>query len=195
MGDNTATKQDTRPPTKGAPPGTPSDPSIVSHVENVWSGILARSRSANDPSGGIYGILIGSHATIISAARGRIVAHLPLSGVHLNSKSILHGAVSATLIDWSSGLAVASMGLDQTGVSTDMHISYVSTARGGDTLEIEAHVSKLGKTLAYTTVEIRKASPDGIGQGDIVTTGSHTKYLSFKPSPTQQTSPPADAKS
>ena len=79
--------------------------------------------------------------------------------------------MSACLTDWAGGLAIASTGLEQTGVSTDIHTSFVSTAKSGDVLEIEGKASKVGGTLAFTTVEIRK------GGGGVVCTGTHTKYV------------------
>ncbi|KAK0636108.1 HotDog domain-containing protein [Bombardia bombarda] len=155
-----------------APQGAPSDPSILAHVQSVW----ARIR----PNSAIYAILL-SDIRIVSAARGRIVAHLTLADVHLNSKRILHGAVSGTLCDWAGGLAIAAAtGLDKTGVSTDMHVSYVSTAKEGDVLEIEAWVSKAGRSLGFTGFEVRRGvtGDDGV-RGPVVATGSHTKYLNF----------------
>ncbi|KAK3326141.1 HotDog domain-containing protein [Apodospora peruviana] len=162
-----------------APTGSPSNPLLVEHVQATWDKIR--------PNSAIYNILL-SNIRIISAANGRIVAHLPLESVHLNSKRILHGAVSGTLCDWAGGMAIAATGVDKTGVSTDMHLSYVSTAREGDTLEIEAWVSKAGRNLGYTSFEIRKALPEDVEaarpgrldrRGAVVATGSHTKYLNF----------------
>ncbi|KAK4223505.1 HotDog domain-containing protein [Podospora fimiseda] len=154
-----------------APPGTPSDPSILAHVQHTWD--LIRPNSA------IYNILL-SDIRLVSAANGRIIAHLDLLPVHTNSKGILHGAVSGTLCDWAGGMAIASTGLDKTGVSTDMHVSYVSTAKAGDTLEIEAWVSRAGKSLGFTGFEIRRGIMTDDGRkGSVVVTGSHTKYLMF----------------
>ncbi|KAH8882307.1 Thioesterase/thiol ester dehydrase-isomerase [Thozetella sp. PMI_491] len=146
-----------------------SSPEIVAHVQKVWDGIRPRSP--------IYNILL-SNIRLVSASHGRIIAHLDLEPVHLNGKNILHGAVSGTIIDWAGGMAIASTGLDKTGVSADIHISYVSGAREGDTLEIEAWINKVGKSLGFTQVEIRKAPKDGV-PGTVVVTGSHTKFVSY----------------
>jgi acyl-coenzyme A thioesterase PaaI-like protein len=51
-------------------------------------------------------------------------------------------------------LALASKGLFATGVSTDINISYISGVKQGETVTVEARVDKLGKTLAFTTVEL-----------------------------------------
>ena len=146
-----------------------SDPELVAHVQKVWDGIK--------PTSAIYNILL-SEIEIVSAAHGRIVARLPLQPVHLNSKKILHGAVSASIVDWAGGMAIASTGLDKTGVSADIHISYVSTAREGDVLEIESWTSKVGKNMGFTMVEIRRVTADGERKG-VVATGSHTKFLNY----------------
>jgi acyl-coenzyme A thioesterase 13 len=119
-----------------------------------------------------------SDVDIVSAVNGCVVSRLALQPIHLNSKKILHGSVSATIVDWAGGMALASTGLDKTGVSTDIHVSYVSAAREGDTIEIEARVSRVGKNLGYTTVEIRKMAREG-KDASVVCTGSHTKYLNF----------------
>lgn len=146
------------------------DPSILAHVQGVWEGIR--------PNSTIYRLLL-SELEWVSAARGRVVVRLALRPEHLNSARTLHGSVSATIVDWAGGMAIASTGRRRTGVSTDIHVSYVSAAREGDTVEVEAWVSRVGRSLAYTMVEIRKAvvgGEDG-AKGPVVCTASHTKYL------------------
>lgn len=139
----------------------------VEHVQRVW----ARMKG-NSP---IYQFLL-SDVEICSATKaGTFDAQLEVKAVHLNSKGSLHGTLSACLIDWAGGLAIASTGLEKTGASTDMHTSFVSTAREGDVLEISAKAAKVGGTLAFTNVEISKAGKDGVRS--IVSTGSHTKYV------------------
>lgn len=103
-----------------------------------------------------------------------MVATLPVTANHLNSKGGLHGSVSATIVDWAGGMAIASTGLEKTGLSTDIHVSYVSTAKSGDVLTIEGDVSKVGRNMGFTTVTIYK------GEGEnktIVAHGTHTKYI------------------
>jgi acyl-coenzyme A thioesterase 13 len=103
-----------------------------------------------------------------------MLAELPVSANLLNSKGSLHGSVSATIVDWAGGMAIASTGLEKTGLSTDIHVSYVSTAKLGDTLTIEGSVSKVGRNMGFTTVTISK------GEGEkktVVAHGTHTKYI------------------
>ncbi|CAK7566272.1 MAG: hypothetical protein SEPTF4163_004210 [Sporothrix epigloea] len=168
----------------------------IAHVRAHWAGI--------EPNSPIYSLFFGG-IRIVDARRedigsknssgGRILARLPVVPIHVNSKQILHGAVSAALIDWAGGMAIAAAtGRNQTGVSVDIHVSYVSAARAGDELEIEAWVQRVGQSLAYTSVEIRLRPRPGQEEekddaaaadapvrtrGAVVAAGSHTKYVAY----------------
>lgn len=115
-----------------------------------------------------------SNIEIMDAEHGSMVARLPVSENLLNSKNGLHGSVSATIVDWAGGMAIASTGLQVTGVSTDIHVSYVSQAKLGDVLTIEGKVSRLGRNMAFTTVTIFKGEEE---KKAVVATGTHTKYV------------------
>ncbi|KAL8783732.1 MAG: hypothetical protein Q9213_004413 [Squamulea squamosa] len=136
----------------------------LEHVRNYWTKMK--------PNSPIYSFLLGD-INIISVSKGQIIAHLKVLPVHFNSKKTLHGAVSSCIMDWAGGMVIASYGLDNTGLSTDIHITYVSTAQEGDLLEIEGKASKVGGSLAFTTVEIRHAGEEG----KIIAHGTHTKYI------------------
>lgn len=138
-----------------------NDEAVQQHVQGYWAKML--------PSSPIYTFLL-KDINIVAAKKGSVVAKLTVQPVHLNSKGTLHGTVSGCIVDCFGGLAVASVGRDKTGLSTDIHTTYVSTAKEGDLLEIEAKATKVGGSLAFTTVEIR--SPNGV-----VATGTHTKYV------------------
>ena len=134
----------------------------LSQVRSYWSNML--------PNSPIYTFLL-KDINLVSATHGSVKAHLEVKEVHINSKGTLHGSVSACITDCFGGLAVASTGLEKTGVSTDIHTTYVSAAKVGDTLEIEAKAHKVGSNLAFTSVEIRHK------EGAIVATGTHTKFI------------------
>ncbi|KAJ6484463.1 hypothetical protein C8R47DRAFT_1131454 [Mycena vitilis] len=88
---------------------------------------------------------------------------------------VLHGSISATLVDLVAGLAITSTGSPKTGLSTDLHVSFVGSAREGETLWIEGIAERVGATLAFTRVRIEKESSEG--ERMLVATGSHTKYV------------------
>ncbi|KAL4877923.1 HotDog domain-containing protein [Aspergillus karnatakaensis] len=130
-------------------------------VLNVWDRIRV-----NSP---VYEFLL-SNVDIYHAEQGLFSARLQVGPRHLNSKGGLHGSFSATVTDWAGGLAIASHGLESTGVSTNINVNYLSSARTGDWLEIQGRVDRLGKTLAFTSVAISSG-------GTLVAQGSHTKYI------------------
>ena len=101
----------------------------LEHVRGVWE------RTKNDSP--IYRLLLPD-VDIISATRGQMQARLKLTAEHVNSRGTVHGAVSAAIIDWAGGMSIATHGYERTGASIDIHVSYLSTATIGDTLDISA---------------------------------------------------------
>jgi acyl-coenzyme A thioesterase 13 len=85
----------------------------------------------------IYDFLLNDqNLTFISASQGVFKACLTLGAEHINSRKTIHGGVTATLVDWAEGLAIATHGMAKTGATIDIHVTYISTARV-DTIEIE----------------------------------------------------------
>lgn len=149
-----------------------TDVDILEHVKAHVAYLLE-----NSP---IYGHLL-STLEIHLATTDRVIIRLALEPRHLNSKNILHGAVTATLVDFMGGLAIAAHDCrEKTGVSADMHISYVGSAKLGDVLEVEGLAVKVGGSLAFTTVTLRKAPQESGGEASVVAIGSHTKFVRAK---------------
>ena len=140
----------------------------LEHIRKVWAGMRG-----NSP---IYDFLLGDQdLTFISASRGSFKAHLKLSANHVNSRKTIHGGVTATLVDWAGGLAIATHGLEKTGTSVDIHVNYISTAHVGDLIEVEGTANKVGRTMAFTSVKVTKFIDGELGP--IIATASHTKYI------------------
>lgn len=72
-------------------------------------------------------------------------------------------------------MAIATHGLEKTGASIDIHVTYIGGARIGETIEIEATANKVGRSVAFTTIRIYKLIDDK--PGPMVATASHTKYI------------------
>lgn len=147
----------------------PSDSpvSVLDHVSRVWTHKITASQP--------YNLLIPTVRITSASSDGRITGEMVLEEKHVNSLGGIHGTTSAALIDFSAGMSiVAKSGGEKTGVSTDIHISYVSSARVGDTVEIECRLNKLGRSMAFTTCEIRKVGGD---TKKVLVTGSHTKFV------------------
>jgi acyl-coenzyme A thioesterase 13 len=141
----------------------------LEYVRKSWESI-----KGNSP---IYDFLL-SDAEIVSATKGSAVAQLTLGKNHVNSRGTIHGAVTATIVDWSGGLAISTHGLEKTGASVDIHVTYIGTASDGETIEIEATANKVGRNMAFTTVRIYRLV-DG-KPGPMVATASHTKYIATR---------------
>ncbi|KAI1480951.1 thioesterase family protein [Daldinia eschscholtzii] len=139
---------------------------IKAHIEDLTATQL--------PNSAIYNFLL-SDVRIHSASKGSVTARLTLTRNHINSGGGIHGAVSAAIVDWAGGMAIATWDLRRrTGVSVDIHVTYLSSAVEGDEIEITATADKVGGTLAFTRVVISKVI-DGEA-GPVIANGSHTKY-------------------
>ena len=150
-----------------ATPFPPSEHNILAHLQEY-----CRTRISKSP---IYKFLL-SDASIVHASRGLFVSRLLLTPAHLNSSGGLHGSVTATIVDWAGGLAIAAWDCrNKTGVSVDINVSYVNSAREGDEIEIEGLAEKVGGSLAFTTVKIFKVEEGK--RGKLVATGRHTKFV------------------
>ena len=117
-----------------------------------------------------------SDIKIISASVGSMIARLAVEPNHINSNGTLHGSVSATIVDWAGGMAIATHGLEKTGLSTDIHVTYSSGAKLGDMLTIEGKTIKVGRNMGFTTVTIYKANGEE-AMGTVVAHGTHSKYI------------------
>ena len=71
---------------------------------------------------------------------------------------------------------IATVGLESTGLSTDLNVTYVSTAKEFEDIIIEARLLRAGRNMAFTRVEIRKVGSNG-EEGDVIACGNHTKYI------------------
>lgn len=162
--------------------GTPdlsSDPTILSHIQEYHT-----TRSLASP---IYSFLLGPPSAQLirftHASKGLFLARLTLAPQHLNTAGGIHGSVSATIVDWAGGLAIAAWDLrgdKGTGVSVDINVSYLSSAKLGDEVEIEGRVERVGSNLAFTEVRIWKVEKEGRlegKRGKMVISGRHTKFV------------------
>lgn len=145
----------------------PSDAETKAHLEGIWA--------VNKHNSPIYAFLL-SDVQFTTVSQGLVTARLQLTKNHINSKGGLHGSVSATLVDWVGGYAIASWDCrERMGVSVDIHVTYISSAGEGDWIEVEGRANKVGKSLAFTTARISKVV-DGQA-GPVIATASHTKYF------------------
>ncbi|PIA18854.1 Thioesterase/thiol ester dehydrase-isomerase [Coemansia reversa NRRL 1564] len=107
---------------------------------------------------------------LLSAETGRVRGEVEVTRDYLNAIGGTHGGWLSTLVDVGGSLAIASHGFETTGVSTDLSVSFLAPSGEGSNIIFDAQVLKLGRTLAYTRVDIFSGEK-------MVATGSHTKYV------------------
>ncbi|KAJ9111774.1 hypothetical protein QFC22_006433 [Naganishia vaughanmartiniae] len=119
----------------------------------------------------IYKFLLAHISIQPTTTTGTSISHLTLAPEHLNSGGSIHGSVSATIVDWASGSALATRG-SKSGASVDMHVTFLSKAKLGEVVEVKGVVDRLGGRIAFTRVEVRK-----VDSGELVVTAIHTKFV------------------
>lgn len=114
---------------------------------------------------------------ITSSTSGRMVCDFPVHKRVQNRFGTLHGGCIATLVDDISSGAIVSVA-PHAGVSVHMSMNYFSPTPGDQDCEIDAHVTKAGRTLAFADVEIRNKKT-----GKVTARGTHIKFIPPMPKP------------
>lgn len=84
----------------------------------------------------IYTFLLSSAVVHPSTSAGTSISTLVLDKQHLSSKGSIHGSVSATIVDWASGSALSTLG-SSSGVSVDMHVTFINGCKAGEKVIIK----------------------------------------------------------
>ncbi|XP_067677915.1 acyl-coenzyme A thioesterase 13-like [Haliotis asinina] len=109
---------------------------------------------------------------VVDGEEGRCVCELVVSPELSNPRGSLHGGVAATLVDIVSTWAVMTTGEKKPGVSVDLSISFLKAAPTGEPILIDARTLRVGKTLAFLTVDILKKDC-----GTLLAQGKHTMFM------------------
>lgn len=108
------------------------------------------------------------HCEIIGKT-SKIQVELPLLPEWMNSGGTLHGGAISTLIDQTTTMAIAAIDERHT-VSVDLSVSFIAALKDADSMQIEAICHKVGKSLAFTSAEIK-------ANGTLIASGKHTKFM------------------
>jgi acyl-coenzyme A thioesterase 13 len=109
--------------------------------------------------------------TLVSAGDGKCVCELPVGEEHVNEGRLLHGGMTATMVDTVSTLAIMTMGDGHPGVSLDLNVTYLKAAKIGECLTISSECLRVGKSVASAFVDIKNQ------KGQLICQGRQTKYL------------------
>jgi uncharacterized protein (TIGR00369 family) len=73
-----------------------------------------------------------------------------------NPGSVLHGGATAAMLDDVMGATVFSLGLPDFYTSINLNIDYLSSAKVGDELTVEAQVVRQGRNVIHITGEVKR---------------------------------------
>lgn len=108
----------------------------------------------------------------VSSGDGKAIVELDVTEDVANVGNNLHGGATATLVDHAGTLAIISADRHgRPGVTTDLNVTYLAPGPLGSTVVAEAAALKVGKNLAYVSVDVRRKS-DGV----LVAQGRMTKF-------------------
>ncbi|XP_035216054.1 acyl-coenzyme A thioesterase 13-like [Stegodyphus dumicola] len=116
-------------------------------------------------------LLFPQKLEVMSAGAGQCVCELKIANEHKNRAGLLHGGMTSTLVDAVSTMALFSK-IERPGVSIEMSVSFIRPANIGDELFIEGKILKVGKNLAFLTVDVKNKIT-----GQIIAQGKHTKFV------------------
>jgi acyl-coenzyme A thioesterase 13 len=98
------------------------------------------------------------------------IAKCTASKQNCNMTGYVHGGFYATAVDTITSLPLVKKDPTKPGVSIDLTVNYIGSAKLGDELKIVGTVVKVTKSLAFTKAEIYNAKT-----GQLLINAMHTK--------------------
>lgn len=111
--------------------------------------------------------MLGVH--VVSAGGGEARVEVVVGPKHLRAMAMMHGGMTATLLDTAMGMAAHSLAAEgHYSVTIQLDVKYTKPALPGEKLTATGEVQHAGKRTAVTRGEIRSAS------GALIATGTAT---------------------
>jgi acyl-coenzyme A thioesterase 13 len=104
-------------------------------------------------------VLEGMSVTAIGP--GSVTCELDVRDGLQNSYSTLHGGAICTLVDVVGTMALLTVDPLRAGVSVDLSVSFVASAKAGERVRLEGRVLKAGKRLGFTQVREGRGKEGG----------------------------------
>ncbi|KAL7750755.1 hypothetical protein RI367_003712 [Sorochytrium milnesiophthora] len=101
-----------------------------------------------------------------------VTVELLVEEKHGNAMGNLHGGMTSTLVDVVGSMSIIVAGHPTSGVTTDLCISCLRGAPIGTTLQIHAYCQRLGRQMAFTSIDLLDKAT-----GKMIASGRHTKFL------------------
>lgn len=103
---------------------------------------------------------------------GRLKFEFTVDKSQTNINNTLHGAYIAFLVDHTTSFSLVMAGkTSNPGVSVDMNMSYMRSAKIGEVVFIESEIMKIGSNLAFLEATLTNSD------GKLVATARHTKFV------------------
>jgi acyl-coenzyme A thioesterase 13 len=124
-------------------------------------------------SGGFDSALQGLELLDVNPSEGSVRARLKVLPHVRNIRGSLHGGAIATLVDDVGSFAIVAGDKDgRGGTSTDLNVTYCAPAAADSSVIVDAKVLRIGKVLAFVTVDVRREADN-----QLVAQGRMTKYV------------------
>jgi len=98
--------------------------------------------------------------TVISAERGELIFSYVVRKEMTNPYGILHGGVTAGIIDDLIGATVYTLGLNKAFTTVNNSIDYFAPAKEGDVITAKTAIVKQGRTIINLQCEVFLPSKD-----------------------------------
>ena len=102
---------------------------------------------------------------------GRLKFQWTIDETQINPYGTLHGGYISFLADYTTSTALAIINNKNAGVSVDLSVTFLNTAKVGETVYIETECKKLGKRLAFLEFDLKNS------EGKLLATAKHTKFV------------------
>lgn len=117
-------------------------------------------------------VLEGLEVTRIDSDLGEVECVFPVTDASSNAYGTLHGGCVTTLVDVVGTMALLSQDPLRAGVSVELSTSFTAAAKSGDSVRCVGRVTKMGRKLGFTQVDLYRVS-----DGTLAASGRHTKAL------------------
>ncbi|KAF0290513.1 Acyl-coenzyme A thioesterase 13 [Amphibalanus amphitrite] len=138
------------------------------HDQHVFSMVQQILKTATTTTGFDR---MASNMEVVSVEPGKVKVQFKVEEEHLNGHGTLHGGYTSFLTDLISTLALMTTGNGNPGVSTDLSVAYMRSAKLNEIITIDADTLKTGKLLTFSTVDFRNEA------GTLIAQGKHTKFV------------------
>lgn len=106
-----------------------------------------KSKIGQDSTGSISPLMEWLNPTLISAEEGKLEFAHTVRKEMTNPLSILHGGITASIIDDAIGAAVYSLNNTHAYTTVNLNVDYFKSAKTGDTIIAQTNIVKKGNQI------------------------------------------------